>query len=155
MTPARVIEGVDGLKQITGQEAGVSEWTDVTQDMIDRFADLTGDRQWIHVDVERGKRESPFGGTIAHGFLTMSLMSRMVHEAVDVRGDFKLRVNYGFNKLRFPSPVPAGSRVRGRISVNAVRDVEGGIEVAWGIIVEIEGREKPAVAAEWVTRMYL
>lgn len=155
MTPARTIEGIEGLKQLTGQEAGVSEWVEVTQDMIQRFADLTGDAQWIHVDVERAQRESPFGATIAHGFLTMSLMSRMVHEAVDVRADCKLRVNYGFNKLRFPSPVPAGSRVRGRVSVNSVRDVEGGVEVAWGVIVEIEGRDKPAVAAEWLTRMYL
>lgn len=154
MTPARVIEGVEGLKQIAGQEAGVSEWVAVTQEMIHGFADLTGDRQWIHVDVERARNESPFGATIAHGFLTMSLMSRMVHEAVNVRGDFKLRVNYGFNKLRFPAPVPAGSRVRGRISVNSVREVEGGVEVAWGVLVEIEGRDKPAVAAEWLTRIY-
>jgi acyl dehydratase len=154
MTPARVIEGIDGLKQLVGSEAGVSEWTTISQEMIDRFAALTGDTQWIHVDVERARLESPFGTTIAHGFLTMSLMSRMVHEAVEVRGDFKLRVNYGFNKLRFPSPVPAGARVRGRISVNSVRDVEGGSEVNWGVVIEIEGREKPAVAAEWLTRIY-
>jgi acyl dehydratase len=154
MTPARVIEGIDGLKQLVGSEAGKSEWTTISQEMIDRFAALTGDNQWIHVDVERARLESPFGTTIAHGFLTISLMSRMVHEAVEVRGDFKLRVNYGFNKLRFPSPVPAGARVRGRISVNSVRDVEGGIEVNWGVVIEIEGREKPAVAAELLTRIY-
>jgi acyl dehydratase len=154
MTPARVIEGIEGLKQLVGSEAGVSDWSEISQEMIDRFAALTGDSQWIHVDVERARRESPFGITIAHGFLTMSLMSRMVHEAVDVRGDFKLRVNYGFNKLRFPAPVSAGSRVRGRIGVNAVRDVEGGVEVSWGVVIEIEGRDKPAVAAEWLTRIY-
>ena len=154
MTPARVIEGIDQLRQMTGQEAGVSEWIAITQDMIDRFAELTGDQQWIHVDGERAQRESPFGTTVAHGFLTMSLMSRMVHQAVNVRGDFKLRVNYGFNKLRFPAPVPSGSRVRGRISVNQVRDVEGGVEVAWGGAIEIDGASKPAVAAEWLTRMY-
>ena len=154
MTPARVIDGIAGLKEAAGQEAGVSEWVEVTQEMIDRFADLTGDRQWIHIDRERAERESPFKTTIAHGFLTMSLMSRMVHEAVEVRGEFKLRVNYGFNRLRFPAPVPAGSRVRGRIGVASVKDVDGGAEVAWNITVEIEGRDKPAVAAEWITRMY-
>ncbi len=155
MMPGRVIAGTDELKKLVGQEAGVSEWIEVTQDMINRFADLTHDHQWIHVDAERSRRESPFQATIAHGFLTMSLMSGMVHEAVDVQGDYALRVNYGFNRLRFPAPVPAGARVRGRITVNAVRDVEGGTEVAWGIVVEIDGREKPAVAAEWLTRMYV
>lgn len=150
-----VINGIEGLRQAIGQEAGVSEWVEVTQDMIDGFADLTGDRQWIHVDRERAERESPYKTTIAHGFLTMSLMSRMVHEAVRVEGDFKLRVNYGFNRLRFPSPVAAGSRVRGRVGVASVKDIEGGVEVAWNIAVEIEGRDKPAVAAEWLTRIYM
>ncbi len=153
--PARIIDGLDELRHAAGKEAGISEWIDVTQEMIDQFATLTGDRQWIHVDVERARRESPFGAPIAHGFLTMSLLSRIMRETVEVRGDYKLTVNYGLNRVRFPSPVPAGSRVRGRVAVNSVRDVEGGVEIAWGILVEVEGRDKPAVAAEWLTRMYL
>ena len=151
---ARVIDGLPELQQLIGKEAGVSDWVDVTQDMINRFADLTGDHQWIHVNVDRAARESPFQTTIAHGFLTLSLMSKLVHEAVDVRGDFKLSVNYGLNKLRFPAPVPAGARLRAHVTVNSVRELEGGIELAWGILMEIEGQEKPAVAAEWLTRMY-
>ena len=145
---------VPELKQSIGKEAGVSGWVEVSQDMIDQFAKLTGDGQWIHVDVERARRESPFGATVAHGFLTVALLSRLSSEAVDVRGDFKLRVNYGFNRLRFPAPVVAGSRVRAHLTPNAVRDVEGGVEIAWGIVVEIENQTKPALAAEWLVRMY-
>jgi acyl dehydratase len=152
--PARVIDGISELEGLKGREVGVSDWVEVTQDMINRFADLTGDHQWIHVNVDRAARESPFQATVAHGFLTVSLLSKLVHDAVEVRGDFKLTVNYGFNKLRFPAPVPAGSRMRAHVTVNSVREVENGNEIAWGILVEIEGKDKPAVAAEWVTRMY-
>jgi acyl dehydratase len=152
--PARVIDGISELSQLKGQEAGVSEWVQVTQDMINRFADLTGDHQWIHVNVDRAARESPFQTTVAHGFLTLSLISTLMHDAVEVRGDFKLTVNYGFNKLRFPAPVSAGSRIRAHVTVNSLREVENGVEIAWGISVEIEGKEKPALAAEWLTRMY-
>jgi len=126
-----------------GQEAGVSGWIDVTQDMINRFADVTGDHQWIHVDVERAKRETPFGSTIAHGFLTVSLLSRMSAEAVNVKSDAKMRINYGFNKLRFVSPVPAGSRIRGHFVPISVK--EG--EIIWQVTVEVEGRE-PAGTGE-------
>ena len=127
---------------------------EVTQESINRFADLTGDSQWIHVDSERAKRETPFGATIAHGFLTVSLLSRLVKEAVEVESGPGMRINYGFNKLRFPSPVPAGSRIRARVTPNAVRDFEGGTEIAWGVMVEIEGQPKPALAAEWLVRIY-
>ncbi|HTS60752.1 MAG TPA: MaoC family dehydratase [Candidatus Acidoferrales bacterium] len=145
---------VDDIRQSIGKEAGVSGWLEVGQGLIDCFAELTGDRQWIHVDTERAHRESPFGTTVAHGFLTVSLLSRLVSEAVDLRAPSKLRVNYGFNRLRFPAPVTAGSRVRARVTPNAVRDVEGGIEIAWGVVVEIERQPKPALAAEWLVRMY-
>jgi acyl dehydratase len=145
---------VEDVRQSIGKEAGVSGWLDVSQDLIVQFAELTGDRQWIHVDAERALRESPFGATVAHGFLTIALLSRLVSEAVDVRGDFKLRVNYGFNRLRFPAPVTAGSRIRARVTPNAVLDVEGGIEIAWGVVVEIENHAKPALATEWLVRMY-
>lgn len=142
------------LRQLAGQEIAVSDWVDVTQDMIDRFAELTGDHQWIHVNVDRAARESPFKTTIAHGFLTLSLITRMMQSAVEVRGEFQMTVNYGFDKVRFPAPVPAGSRIRGHIAVNSVKDIERGVEIAWGVVVEIEHRDKPAVAAQWLTRVY-
>jgi len=150
MQTARVIEGNEELTKLIGQEAGVSGWIDVTQDMINRFADITGDHQWIHVDVERAKRETPFGSTIAHGFLTVSLLSRMSAEAVDVKSNAKMRINYGFNKLRFVSPVPASSRIRGHFVPISVK--EG--EIIWQVTVEVEGREKPALVAEWLGRSY-
>ena len=145
---------IEDVRNSIGKEAGVSDWMAVTQDLVDRFADLTGDRQWIHVDAGRARRESPFGATVAHGFLTVALLSRMVHDAVDLQVDAKMRVNYGFNKLRFPAPVRVGSRIRAHVTANAVRDVEAGIEIAWGIVVEIENQAKPALAAEWLVRTY-
>jgi acyl dehydratase len=145
---------IEDVRQSIGKEAGVSGWLQVTQDLIEQFAALTGDRQWIHVDAERARRESPFGATVAHGFLTVALLSRMVSEAVDLRVDCKMRVNYGFNRLRFPAPVTAGSRIRAHVTPNAVRDVESGIEITWGVMVEIENHAKPAVAAEWLVRIY-
>ena len=145
---------VDDIQRAVGKECGVSGWAEVSQDMVDRFADLTGDRQWIHVDADRAERESPFGGTVAHGFLTTALLSRLVHDAVDLHSAAKLGVNYGFNRLRFPSPVKVGSRIRARVTANAVRDVQGGVEIAWGVVVEIENQAKPALAAEWLVRLY-
>lgn len=145
---------VEDVRQSIGKEAGASSWLAVSQGMIDEFAALTGDRQWIHVDAERARRESPFGETVAHGFLTVALLSRLVAEAVDLRADSRLRVNYGFNRLRFPAPVTAGSRIRARVTPNAVRDVDGGIEIAWAVVVEIENQAKPALAAEWLVRLY-
>jgi acyl dehydratase len=145
---------IEDVRASIGREAGVSEWIAVTQDLIDEFAAVTGDLQWIHVDPERARRESPFGATVAHGFLTVALLSRLVSQAVDLRTESKMRVNYGFNRLRFPAPVPAGARIRARLTPNAVREVEGGIEIAWGIIVEIEDQAKPALAAEWLVRVY-
>src|ERR1700719_3657590 len=135
MPNPRVVNGLDELRALIGQEVGASDWWTMTQEMIDRFADLTDDHQWIHVDVERAKRESQFGRTIAHGFLTVSLLPRLSHEAVEVRADFKMRVNYGFNRLRFVSPVPAGSRIRGRFTPKNVTENE----VTWLVTVEVEG----------------
>lgn len=150
MPNPRVINGLDELRSLTGQEIGVSDWTPVTQDMINRFADVTGDHQWIHVDVERARRETPFGSTIAHGFLTVSLLAELSRQTIEVRGDFKMRINYGFNKLRFVSPVPAGARIRARFTPQKVTDNE----VTWLVTVEVEGREKPAIVAEWLGRYY-
>jgi acyl dehydratase len=150
MANPRVINGLEELRSLVGQEVGVSDWLPVTQQMINHFADLTGDHQWIHVDVERARKESPFGVTIAHGFLTLSLLANLSHQTVEVRGDFKMRVNYGFNRLRFVSPVPAGSRIRARFSPQKVTDNE----VTWLVTVEVEGQEKPALVAEWLGRFY-
>src|SRR5438132_10785769 len=108
----RVIEGIVELKSLVGQQVGASDWFTVTQEQIDAFAQVTGDRQWIHVDAERARTESPFGTTIAHGFLTLSLLSHLHAQAVQLNGDFKMAINYGLNRVRYPSPVPAGSRIR-------------------------------------------
>jgi acyl dehydratase len=151
----RVINGIDDLKALIGQEAGSSEWHTITQQQIDAFADITSDHQWIHTDPERARRESPYGATIAHGFLTVSLLSGMIEEAISLQGDLKMRINYGFNRLRFTSAVPAGARVRARFTVNGLKEIQGGVEIAWGVIVEIEGQTKPALVAEWLDRSYL
>jgi acyl dehydratase len=150
MPNPRVINGLDELRSLIGQEVGVSNWLEVSQEMINRFADLTGDHQWIHVDVERARRETPFGSTIAHGFLTVSLLSEFSRRTVEVRGDFKMRINYGFNKLRFVSPVPAGAKIRARFTPQKVTDNE----VTWLVTVELEGQPKPALVAEWLGRFY-
>jgi acyl dehydratase len=150
MADPRIIYGLDELRSLAGQEVGASDWVQVTQDMINRFADVTGDHQWIHVDVERAKRETPFGSTIAHGFLTVSLLPDLSRRALEVRGDFKMRINYGFNRLRFVSPVPAGAKIRGRFTPLKVTDNE----VTWQVTVEVEGQQKPALVAEWLGRFY-
>ena len=152
--PARVVQGIDELKTLVGQELGASEWHVVSQEQIDKFAEVTGDNQWIHVDAERAKRESPYGAPIAHGFLTMSLLSGLIKKAVEIRGDYKMKINYGFNRLRFTGGVPAGSRVRAKYALSSVKDVEGGVEIAWGVTVEVEGQTKPALVAEWLGRTY-
>jgi len=146
---------IEDLRASIGREAGVSEWLTVTQELIDRFAELTGDSQWIHVDTKRARRDSPYRATVAHGFLTVALLSSLLSQAVALDIDSKLRVNYGFNRLRFPAPVPSGSRIRARVTPNAVREIEGGVEIAWGIVVEVENQLKPALAAEWLVRAYL
>ena len=146
----RVINGLDELRALTGQEVAVSDWLTVTQEMINRFADVTGDHQWIHVDVERARRESQFGTTIAHGFLTVSLLPQLSRDAMDLRGDFKMRVNYGFNRLRFVSPVPAGKRIRARFTAQKVTENEA----TWLVTVEVEGSSKPALVAEWIGKFY-
>jgi acyl dehydratase len=146
------VEGVDELRGLIGQEVGPSEWREVTQEDIDAFARLSGDDQWIHVDVERAKAESPFGTTVAHGNLTLSMIDGMRRELIESQG-FKLGVNYGWNKVRFPAPVPVGSRLRTRGEVQSVEDVGGGwVQVVTKFTVEAEGGEKPVCVAESVGR---
>lgn len=145
---------LDELRTCTGQEVGISAWRVVTQSQIDQFAEVTGDHQWIHVDQERAARESPYGTTIAHGFLTVALLSQLINEAIEIQGDFKLRVNYGFNRLRFTGAVPSCARIRGRFTLQSIKDVDGGVELTWLSTVEVEGRDKPALVAEWLGRTY-
>jgi acyl dehydratase len=151
MTPITV-DGIEGLKEIVGQQIGPSEWREVTQDMINQFADVSGDHQWIHVDIERAKAESPFGGPIAHGNLTLSIIDGFREQLMENKG-FKLGVNYGWNKVRFPAPVPAGAKARAYSEVLSVDDVGGGwYQAVTKFTVEIEGTEKPVCVAESVAR---
>jgi acyl dehydratase len=144
--------GVEGLRTLLGKPIGPSAWRQVTQDDIDSFARLSGDDQWIHVDVERAKSESPFGTTVAHGNLTLSAIDGMRRELIESTG-FKLGVNYGWNKVRFPAPVPAGAKLRTTAEVMSVDDVGGGwVQVVTKFTVEAEGGEKPVCVAESVGR---
>ena len=147
MTPASLSDHI-------GKE-WLSDWHEVTQDAITQFADVTGDRQWIHVDPERARTESPYGGTIAHGFLTLSLVSRLLRDAVGAVEGTRMSINYGLNKVRFPAPLPAGSLVRGRCTLQRLDPVEGGLQATWGVLVERDGAAKPCCAAEWLVRYYL
>ena len=144
---------IEDLAQKAGQEIVVSDWLEVTQQRIDQFAEATGDHQWIHVDAERARRESPFGAPIAHGFLTMSLLSHFLNESL-VFGKTRMGVNYGFNRLRFTAPVKAGSRLRARFRLKEFQRIEGGVQLTWDIVMECEGEAKPALVAEWVGRRY-
>jgi acyl dehydratase len=144
------IDGIDGLKAVAGQHLGYSEWHQITQEQINGFADATGDHQWIHIDAQRAA-EGPFGTTIAHGYLTLSLTPLLLHEIYDVRG-VALTLNYGLNKVRFPSPVPVGSKVRAGATLQQVEDVAGGVQVTTPVTFEIEGAPKPACVAEVVFR---
>jgi acyl dehydratase len=145
---------LDELQTLAGgAPVGSSSWIEIEQPLIDSFAAVSGDRQWIHVDVERARGESPFGSTIAHGFLTLSLLSRMAAEAVSLQLGQSASINYGLNKVRFPAPVPAGCRVRGHFAVLGCGARPGGLEVVWQVTVEAEGREKPVCVAEWVLRL--
>ena len=144
--------GVEGLRELLGKPVGPSDWREVTQDDIDAFARLSGDDQWIHVDVERAKTESPFGTTVAHGNLTLSMIDGLRRDLIESRG-FKLGVNYGWNKVRFPAPVPAGSKVRAKAEVTNIDEVGGGWwQVVTKFTVEVDGGEKPVCVGESVGR---
>src|SRR5262245_11538792 len=148
-----IVQGIDGLRGLVGQHLGYSVYVEVTQEQVNLFADATGDHQWIHVDVERAKQESPFGGPIAHGYLTLSMGPRLVPQVVAVSG-ISMAVNYGCNKVRFPSPVPVGSKLRVGVELADVTDIEGGAQVVMRFTFECEGAPKPACVAENVFRYY-
>ena len=144
---------LEQLRAQVGKECVKTEWVEVSQERIDQFAQATGDFQWIHVDAKRSARESPFGGTIAHGFLTLSLLGKFYLDDIDI-AFCDVGVNYGLNKVRFTNPVRAGSRVRGRFVLAKLDDVDNGIQMTWSVTFEIEGVERPACIAEHVVRRY-
>ena len=141
------------LAELVGREVATSDWLVIDQDRIDAFANATGDDQWIHVDAARAKAETPFGATIAHGFLTLSLLSPLMRDAVLIDG-LRMTINYRLNRVRFVSPVPSGSRVRARIALDRIDDVADSTQATWNVVIEREGSDKPAVVAEWIVRYY-
>ena len=152
--PTLVLKSLQSLKDYVGREIATTDWLVVTQERILQFAEATGDRQWIHVDPERAKRESPYGAAIAHGFLTLSLMSHFLREAIQLPIEVRQTLNYGLNRVRFPAPVCAGEKIRARIRLQSCRDFPGSVEAVFDITIETEGAEKPCCAAEWILRYY-
>ena len=148
------IDDIAQLRAQVGRELAVSDWLTMTQERIRQFADVTDDHQWIHLDQDRAARESPYKTTIAHGFLSLSLISALVKNALSIGGQ-KLAVNYGLNRVRFVSAVPAGGRIRARVTPTSVEAVDrGASQVVWSVVVEREGAEKPCLVAEWLVRYY-
>ncbi|MCT1657322.1 MaoC family dehydratase [Brevibacterium luteolum] len=147
----REINGIAELEKLVGQEVGSSDWVTIDQDRIQLFADATDDHQWIHLDEEKAKA-GPFGGTIAHGFLTLSLLPMLSQRTVDVTG-MKMKINYGLNKVRFPQPVPSGARVRDTITLDSVERKDAGVMVIMTHVIEIDGEQRPACIAESVSLM--
>ncbi len=148
----RIFKTPGDLKSALGEHLGYSDWLEMTQDRIDKFADATGDQQWIHVDPERAK-QGPFGACIAHGYLTLALVNMFLPQIVEVRG-ISMGVNYGSDRLRFPAPVPVGSRIRGGAELTQVEEVKGGVQATIRVTVEVEGQERPACVVETISRYY-
>src|SRR5580704_5998651 len=149
-----VVNNPQTLKELVGREIGISEWFCVTPERVELFAEANGDRQWIHLDHERAKNESPYGGTIAHGFLTLSLISHLMKEVMEIRSGVRLAVNYGLNRVRFPAAVRTDTRVRARVTLLALRELPDSAEAIFAVTVEIEKSEKPGCVAEWIVRYY-
>ena len=150
-----VLETPHSLSDLVGREITATEWFPITQDRIRGFAEVTEDRQWIHLDPERAKHESPYGTTIAHGFLTLSLLSRFMKQAIQIRSGVRMSVNYGLNRVRFPSPVCADSKIRVRFTLRSLKDVPEALEAVFDARVEVQGSDKPCCVAEWVVRYYI
>jgi len=150
----RIISNLNELNGLVAQEIAVSDWLAIDQQRINDFGGATNDRQWIHVDVERARRESPFRTLIAQGFLTLSLLPHFLYETVRIDG-IRMLVNYGLDRVRFPAPVPAGSRLRGRFTVGSVEGIAGGAQIEWQVTVEIEHQPKPACVAALLIRCYV
>jgi acyl dehydratase len=152
--PPLVVENLHSLAGFVGREIGTTEWFPVDQNRIQQFAKITEDRQWIHVDPERAQRDSPYGTTIAHGFLTLALLSHFLRQAIQIGSGVRMSVNYGLNRVRFPSPVPAGSSVRAHFTLLALKDIADGVETTFSVVIDCENSEKPCCVAEWVIRYY-
>jgi acyl dehydratase len=149
-----VIDKLDSLSKYLGQEIATTEWLQVSQAQIQQFADATGDHNWIHIDAEHARRESPYGTTIAHGFLTLSLISQFMTQSLRVQRGVRMTINYGLNRVRFPSPVRVDSRIRARITLQALKDRGDCTEAVYSIVVEVADLEKPCCVAEWILRYY-
>ena len=157
--PPSVIENLDALKAFVGREIATSDWVEITQERIRQFAEATEDRQWIHLDRERAQRESPYGATIAHGFLTLSLLSHLLKQALQIQNGVGMAVNYGLNRVRFPAPVRADSKIRARFTLQSLEDVGNAREAIFSVVVEGQNEEgqsqpKPCCVTEWVIRYY-
>ena len=152
--PPLVLPSLQSLKAYVGCEIATTGWLRMTQERIDRYAEATGDRQWIHVDPERARRESPYGATIAHGFLTLSLVSHFLREAIQLPNEVRRTINYGLNRVRFPAPVRAGENIRARIRLQSCTELPGSVEAVFEITIETEGAAKPSCVAEWVLRYF-
>jgi acyl dehydratase len=152
--PPLVVDNLDALKDFVGREIATTDWLLVTQDRIQQFAEATEDRQWIHLDRERAQRESPYQITIAHGFLTLSLLSHLAQQALRIQHGVRMAVNYGLNRVRFPSPVRAGSKIRGRFTLQSLTTLSNAREAVFSIVIEDESQGKPCCVAEWVVRYY-
>ena len=152
--PKCILQSPSSLKDLIGQEISVTNWFNVSQERIQQFADATLDHQWIHIDVERARRESPFKAPIAHGFLTLSLLSHLMHEAIAFEQPPRMAVNYGLNRVRFVSPVPAGSNIRARVTLQSMEETDKHMEAIFSVTIEREGSEKPSCVAEWIVRYY-
>lgn len=152
--PPLVIKNPQALRQFVGREIGVSDWLNVTQQQIDQFAEATEDRQWIHLDRARASAESPYGTTIAHGFLTLSLISHFMRDVVAIEDGVRLVVNYGLNRVRFPAPVKVDSRIRASVTVQSLTENDDSIEATFGVTIGTEGQDKPNCVAECLVRYY-
>jgi acyl dehydratase len=152
--PPLLLETLQSLKEFMGREIAATDWLIITQERIRQFADATEDHQWIHIDPERARRESPYGATIAHGFLTLSLLGHFLRQAVHVPRDVRLTVNYGLNRVRFPAPVRSGAEIRAHIALQSFKELPDCVEVVYAISVEARGSEKSCCVAEWIVRYY-
>ncbi len=152
--PPLVIENLSALKDSVGREIATTDWFEITQERIRQFAEATEDRQWIHLDPDRAQRESPYATTIAHGFLTLSLLSHLSKQALQIQSGVGMVVNYGLNRVRFPAPVPADSKIRARFTLQSLKDVGNASELVFTVVVESQRQQKPCCVAEWVVRFY-
>jgi acyl dehydratase len=152
--PPIVLETLQSLKNFIGREITTTDWFLVTQDRIRQFAEATEDRQWIHVDPARAQRESPYGATIAHGFLTLSLLSYFLGQAIRISRGVRLSVNYGLNRVRFPSPVRADTEIRARVTLQSLKELPDSVEAVFGVSLEGKAATKPCCVAEWIVRYY-